>query len=447
MSASSSDPSRKRPDRPPTNIKPPLTRRNDPHEEGLWNLDEESNPGSHITDEATQGIAPREPDVIDSAVEQPTTIEPKVELAADEDEPITRIEPTYHRRRLSRNQRRAVETDLTEELTEEQPAEEEAAPSVEQPEPKAAAPERSIPMGLGLTEDEVWADFLSEDEPEELGATESPRMEDQIEPDGKTETPTEQIPEEEGETIHDAPILDEQEAAEMDSPLTLAEKELEAAMSPADLVDQPTIASAPQGDPSSSPQQPSARSLPKLSRFEMLASLLFLVCLIYAGVWAVQSFRREVQAQPNPYQQPELPSNGSWAKVTSIKTFWRAPVTDGPNADTVRQDITMIPVASIALGQCSSSRGAIRVIFYNDKGIIAGDTVTHPFENHQFTKSGTSEQTFSATTGFSSFGDQEAYRAHLVKPWTVRVYEGPDENATSSEYRLLFTAPVSTIVQ
>jgi hypothetical protein len=83
-------------------------------------------------------------------------------------------------------------------------------------------------------------------------------------------------------------------------------------------------------------------------------------------------------------------------------------------------------------------------MFHNEKGEIVGDTVTQNFSQGKFTLSSSESRAFSSTAGFIDFGEQEAYRTGQGKPWTIKVYEGPSDNASSDQFRLLFTTPIAT---
>jgi hypothetical protein len=168
------------------------------------------------------------------------------------------------------------------------------------------------------------------------------------------------------------------------------------------------------------------------------------VLLIGGGFWGTQIFRKHVQAQVDPYAEPDFPAKGSIAQVKSAETYWRPPIKEGPDADPTQRDVILIPVIDVTLGSCASATGVIRVLFYNDQGEIVGDSITRPYRDGRFIRNDSPTTSFSATTGFTSFGEQEAYRAYLGKPWSIRVYEGPDETAPSSSFQLLFSTPIST---
>lgn len=184
--------------------------------------------------------------------------------------------------------------------------------------------------------------------------------------------------------------------------------------------------------------------IPRFSRLETILSLAFLLLLIGGGFWGAQIFRHHVQAETDPYSKPKFPAKGALALIESAETYWRPPVKEGPDADPTQREVILIPVIDVTLGSCAAPSGVIRVLFYNDKGEIVGDTITRPYRDSRFTSTDSSTASFPSTTGFISFGEQEAYRAYLGKPWSIRVYEGPDETSPSSAFKLLFTTPIST---
>jgi hypothetical protein len=81
-------------------------------------------------------------------------------------------------------------------------------------------------------------------------------------------------------------------------------------------------------------------------------------------------------------------------------------------------------------------------MFLNHNNEIVGDTITRAYANSIFTSSQSATMSFASTAGFTEFGEQEAYRAKIGKPWTIRVYEGPSESASSESFKLLFTTPI-----
>ncbi len=181
----------------------------------------------------------------------------------------------------------------------------------------------------------------------------------------------------------------------------------------------------------------------KFSRIEIIASVAFLLILISGSFFVLRSYRANLTIEKNLYIKPYYPVKGQLAEVDRVVTYWRAPIKDGPNRDPIKLDVKLLPVIEITLGN-EATQGALRVMFHNDKGDIVGDTVTQNFSQGKFTLSASEALALSSTAGFVDFGEQEAYRTGQGKPWTIKVYEGPSVNASSDQFRLLFTTPIGT---
>lgn len=192
-------------------------------------------------------------------------------------------------------------------------------------------------------------------------------------------------------------------------------------------------------DPASASQQNS-----RFSRLEIIASFLFLSMLISGGLIGVYLFQSQVQTRESGNDTPHFPIQGAIAQIESAETYWRVPIKEGPNADATQRDVILIPAIDITLNASKSTNGVIRVIFYNETGTIVGDIITREFNNHRFVENGTSSLSFASTFGFTNIGEQENYRANPSKTWTIKVYEGPNENAPSSSFLLLFSIPLSS---
>jgi hypothetical protein len=410
MSDSNSDQRPKKPDKEPKNFHLPRQRQAMPNEADLWNLDEEL-PAARVK----------------PADELPSSSPYQPEPSAPET--ITRIESPDARRR-ARKAAKARETASPEE-------ESESAPPVKPGLNPLAVLPKSAPSGLGMTEDEIWSDFI-DDEPSpapmppsskmaEVKAMPEPASESDAKVPPLSPEPLAPIPAETWETTPEPPAVTQEEIAEKDSQNS-ENKEAE--------------------PESFEPPAPGSHSkswqITRFSRLETMLSLAFLLLLIGGGFWGAQIFRQQVQTQADPYTEPEFPAKGALALIESAETYWRPPVKEGPDADPTQREVILIPVIDITLGSCAAPSGVIRVLFYNDKGEIVGDTITRPYRDSRFVSTDSSTASFPSTTGFTSFGEQEAYRAYLGKPWSIRVYEGPDETASSSAFKLLFTTPIST---
>jgi hypothetical protein len=306
---------------------------------------------------------------------------------------------------------------------------------------KVEAPSRSSknpPKGVGLTEEAIWDDFDFD-----YTAAQAPELPDVVEPpivESVAETATKPA------FYRKEPIA---VAAKIETPPEVAVPEIKESniastfedeltpSSNSDLFDSDTVSS---DQPSDTP----SLQIQKFSGVEKIASLAFLALLIGGAFLGLQLFRSNVKAQEDPYAMPDFPIKGAIAQVDKATTYWRAPIREGPDADPTQRDVTLIPVIDITLDDNTSKSGVLRVIFYNEVGTITGDIITREFSNSRFEQNGSSTLSFSSTSGFSSFGEQEAYRANLGKPWSIKVFEGPHANAPSSSFLLLFSTPIST---
>ena len=197
------------------------------------------------------------------------------------------------------------------------------------------------------------------------------------------------------------------------------------------------------------PKAPSGNAvtlqITKFSRLEKICSLSFLALFLIGSFFAYKAFQDNVKAEANDYAEPNFPIAGKIAKVDQAKTYWRQPVREGPNPDPIKLNVILIPVIEITLEGSDATKGVIRVIFRNGEKVIVGDSLTKTFTNNKFVANQSATLAFPCTDGFTDFGEQEAYRAHLSKPWSIEVYEGADDNAPLTSFKLLFTTPVSII--
>lgn len=385
-----------------------------PDEKDLWNLDDEL-PASPVKPAA-------------EAETVTTTLS-----AQPEPEVITRIESPDTRRR-ARKAAKASEAAAPEK----DPA---PTPSVRSSMNPSAALPKSTPSGIGMTEDEIWSDFIEEEvsAPSRVIPTPVPP------PSELSEVKAMPVP----PSVSDATVSPLSDELSTPMPLETWETASEPTASEEEMIAE-TVAENQDDREEESFEPPPAGSstkswqITRFSRLETMLSLAFLLLLIGGGFWGMQLFRQHVQAQADPYHEPEFPAKGTMAMVETAESYWRPPVKEGPDADPTQREVILIPVIDVTLGSCSAPSGVIRVMFTNDKGEIVGDTITRQFRDSRFTSNDSPTASFPSTTGFTNYGDQEAYRAYLGKPWSIRVYEGPDETAPSSAFQLLFSTPIST---
>jgi hypothetical protein len=129
----------------------------------------------------------------------------------------------------------------------------------------------------------------------------------------------------------------------------------------------------------------------------------------------------------------DYPVKGSYLTVDSARTYWRKPITDGPNPDTVRRDTELLPVLELDI---TGGPAVIRVLFRNDERAVVGDAVMH-----MVTGSGTLK--IPATAGFEDYGMYAAYTTGQGPPWTIEIHEAKAEGAAGDEFKKLFELNIS----
>jgi hypothetical protein len=132
--------------------------------------------------------------------------------------------------------------------------------------------------------------------------------------------------------------------------------------------------------------------------------------------------------------RPDFPVAGESITALSATTYWRAPVTEGPEADRFRRGTQLLPVIDLSF---RGGPAAVRVFFRNEQNQLVGDAITRPV-------SGETSLSVAATAGFEDMGMHAAYRTGENEPWTIEVFEGPSTEARSNEFKLLFKTPISS---
>ena len=163
-----------------------------------------------------------------------------------------------------------------------------------------------------------------------------------------------------------------------------------------------------------------------------LISLLALL-LIGAGTFLMFSLNR-LPTESAKAEANDFPIIGSQITIQSATSYWRAPITEGPQADTFRRGTQLLPVLELS---ASGGSAAIRVLFRNDERTVVGDAVTRTI------RAG-STLSIPATAGFEDIGMHAAYRTGESKPWTIEVYEAPSETAEGKQFKRLFEMNIST---
>lgn len=169
-----------------------------------------------------------------------------------------------------------------------------------------------------------------------------------------------------------------------------------------------------------------------LTQVERIGLGLLAGLLVAAGIAIFAVFLNRLPTESANADVTDFPIKGKHVSITSARSFWRVPHTDGAMQDIVRRGTALIPVLELDIGKAS---GAVRVLFRNDEGIPVGDGVTR-------TALANGKLEIPATAGFDDAGMHAAYRTGQSKPWTVEVFEAP---SGGGEFQSLFQTSISTV--
>jgi hypothetical protein len=169
------------------------------------------------------------------------------------------------------------------------------------------------------------------------------------------------------------------------------------------------------------------------SRKEIVATSTLALALIMIASLFILHALRGLPRMKDPYQKPDLPTAGSHFTITSVNSYWRAPVTTGPNVDTVQRGTELIPVLEIT---ASGNHAALRVQFRNSEGAAIGDLITHPVN-------GETNLVIPSTAGLEDINVHNAYRTGLIAPWTAEILEAPVGTTAGSAFHHVITVPIS----
>ena len=133
-------------------------------------------------------------------------------------------------------------------------------------------------------------------------------------------------------------------------------------------------------------------------------------------------------------ESTDFPIKGERVTISAATSYWRAPITDGPDADTFRRGTELLPVLELT---ASGGPALIRIFFRDQEGATIGDAMTRKIDGEGVVK-------IPATAGFDDPGMHAAYRTGESKPWTVQVWEITSGDASSGKSEKLFEMNVST---
>lgn len=171
-----------------------------------------------------------------------------------------------------------------------------------------------------------------------------------------------------------------------------------------------------------------------LSKAERIGlSALLVLLLLGACFFMVYSLNR-LPTESVRVKANDFPIEGKNIRIVSAESYWRTPVRDGKNSDTVRRGTEFMPVVKLTAG---SGNAAIRVFFRDHEKEAIGDAVTRSLKEGQTLE-------IAATAGFEDVGMYSAYRTGESKPWTIEVYEAPSVNSANPDFKKLFEMNIST---
>lgn len=171
-----------------------------------------------------------------------------------------------------------------------------------------------------------------------------------------------------------------------------------------------------------------------LSKLEWIGLCVLCAMLLTGGGVVYFNSIHRLPSEDGRLKSGDFPVEGRHLVILSAETYWRAPVSEGENADTFRRGTQLLPVVELT---SSGGPAAVRVIFRDQEGRGAGDVVTRTI------KPGVPLR-IAATAGFEDVGMHAAYRTGQTKPWTIEVLESPSEAAATPEFKKLFQIDIST---
>lgn len=205
----------------------------------------------------------------------------------------------------------------------------------------------------------------------------------------------------------------------------------------AEAVAPPVVAEDEEFKPRPRENTPRASLRPKLglSKIELIGlCCLGGLLLVVGGLLYFNTIHRLPRVTEN-LKSHDFPVVGKHVTLDSAVTYWREPVTEGAQVDTVRRDTALLP--EVIFKSSGGAQGAIRVFFRDADGKVVGDAVTRPVRAGESIR-------IAATAGFDDPGMHAAYRIGDGKRWTIEVLEAPSENAAAEAFKRLFIMNVAS---
>jgi hypothetical protein len=171
-----------------------------------------------------------------------------------------------------------------------------------------------------------------------------------------------------------------------------------------------------------------------LSKIERIGLVALVAVLVIGGGLIYFATISRLPQGADLVREQDFPIEGKHVTIASAESYWRAPVSEGAEADTFRPGTLLLPVVRLTI---EGGPAAVRVFFRKGDGTLVGDTVTRavrPGETLQI----------AATGGFEEAGAYAAYRTGQSKPWTIEVREAPSADTEASRFGKLFETTISS---
>jgi len=169
------------------------------------------------------------------------------------------------------------------------------------------------------------------------------------------------------------------------------------------------------------------------SRNDIIAVSSVALLLVMVAIFFLINALSGLPRITDPHQKPNLPAKGAHFTVSAVESYWRVPITTGPDADTVQRDTELMPVLEITV---SGSDAALRIQFFNSDGAAVGDPITHTIR-------GETKLVIPSTAGLEDINVHNAYRTNLINPWRVEILEASAGTTAGNAFRSLITVPIS----
>lgn len=162
----------------------------------------------------------------------------------------------------------------------------------------------------------------------------------------------------------------------------------------------------------------------------IVLGLLLIALAAGAYFWSIHRLPHKAP----PWKQVSFPVKGQLVEIKDAKTYWRAPVLEGPKRDPIRRGTRLIPILEL---EVVGGPAALRVIFRDDEGRSVGDPIIHPV-------AASGKFALASTAGFEDLGMHAAYRTEELDPWSVEVSEAASADASGNDFSLILKMNLSS---